>query len=204
MKNHLYLAFILMAVLGHTHHGTAQKKGYQEGYIITLERDTISGWVKDRTVDEPVLELYERIYFRSTKPKSKKRYRAKELLGYGYDNDHFESVPLKESADFFTFSYELSPTNDHMFLKRIAKNQFIAYYEKEFVDVDQSYYSAYPLLHKAESDTMVRATQGFLGLKRKQLMQYFKDCPKLIAELKIKSFKDTGDVFEYYSKNCPK
>ena len=85
----------------------AQKKGYSQGYIINSEGETIEGWVKDRSTGT-FIELYTRIRFNADKKGYKKRYGASEIQGYGYNNQHFESMPLIEESAFFNFRYYLN------------------------------------------------------------------------------------------------
>ncbi|GMN09201.1 hypothetical protein MTsPCn9_03430 [Croceitalea sp. MTPC9] len=196
---HKFLFFILIFICTT---GSAQKKGYNKGYIVNLDGDTILGWVKDRSTNTAFLEIYARIRFRAKKPRLKRKYGTDEILGYSYDNQYFESVPLKEETALFKFNYSVDPNNEKVFLKRIVSNHLLTYYEQEFIDDDNSYLYAVPFLYKTNAKQMVRATQGMFGLKRKKLAAYFSDCPKFVERIKNKKLKTTQEIFEFYSNYC--
>lgn len=180
----------------------AQKKGFEPGYIITLEGDTLLGQVKDRS-PEPYVELYPRIHFRPEGRSSKKKYRPKDILGYGAGSREYVSVPLWEESAFFKFRYYLDPNADKVFLMVLKREGGLSYYRREFVYDDNDYLDFYPLFHREGEREMVRVTQGVLGLKRKRLMEYFSDCDKLVSALNNKELKEPYEVFNYYLVNCP-
>jgi len=203
MKKPQYLKIIgLLGLLLLTTESFSQKKGYKKGYILTLKKDTIKGWVKDRSEHTAFLEIYDRIRFRAEKPRFRKRYRANDILGYGYQNRHFKSVPLHEQSSFFNFRYLVDDAYPRVFLKRIMKSDQLTYYEREFIDDDNSYLDSYELLYKNNTNEMVRATQGLFGLKRKRLAAYFEDCAELVEKVVNKSLKTTAEVFDVYMDAC--
>ena len=73
----------------------AQKKGYAQGYIVTLEGDTVKGAVKDRS-GEPFENLYSKIRFKKN-VRLKKKFRPDQIRGYGYAKSHFEAVQVEET-----------------------------------------------------------------------------------------------------------
>ena len=179
----------------------AQKKGYSQGYIINSEGETIEGWVKDRSTGT-FIELYTRIRFNADKKGYKKRYGASEIQGYGYNNQHFESMPLIEESAFFNFRYYLDDSYDRVFLKVITWTDDLTYYHWEYVDSESNYLDYTPLFHRPGSSEMVRVTQGILGLKRKKLMEYFRDCPTLVQALEQKQLSQIDQVFTFYTERC--
>lgn len=179
----------------------AQKKGFEPGYIITLEGDTILGQVKDRS-PEPYMELYPRIRFRPEGRSSRKKYGPKDILGYRARGRKYESVPLWEESAFFKFRYYLEPHAEKIFLMVLKRQGGLSYYRREFVQDDNSYLDFYPLFHRKGEREMVRVTQGVLGLKRKRLMEYFSDCDELVRALYSKELKEPDEVYNYYLKNC--
>jgi len=183
-------------------HLNAQKKGFEPGYIITLERDTLIGQVKDRS-PEPFVELYARIRFKPEGRSSRWKYRPKDILGYGAGGRDYESVPLWEESSFFKFRYYLEPNAEKVFLMVLKRQGGLTYYLREFVQDDNSYLDFYPLFHREGSNEMVRVTQGVLGLKRKRLITYFSDCDELVRALYNKELKDTDEVYYYYLEFCP-
>ena len=179
----------------------AQKKGYSQGYIINSEGETIEGWVKDRS-DGTFLDLYKRIRFKAEGAMLIRKYRPDEILGYGLNNQHFESVPLIEESAFFKIKYYLHEGSDRVFLKLISSNDDLSYYHWEYVDGDSNYLDYIPLFYRSGSNEMVRVTQGSLGLKRKRLAEYFWDCPDLVVAIEKKKLKEINDVYIFYLERC--
>jgi hypothetical protein len=99
----------------------AQKNGYSQGYIINNEGETIEGQVKDRSSGS-FIELYKRIRFKPDNASFKRKYSPDEILGYGLNGQHFESVPLYEETAFFKFRYYIHDSYDRTFLKVITSN----------------------------------------------------------------------------------
>jgi hypothetical protein len=190
---------LLFCILSNLH---AQKKGFEPGYIITLEGDTLLGQVKDRS-SEPYVELYPRIRFRPEGKSSRKKYGPKDILGYGAGGREYVTVPLWEESAFFKFRYYLDPNANKVFLMVVKREGGLSYYRREFIYDDNNYLDFYPLFHREGDREMVRVTQGVLGLKRKRLMEYFSECDELVRALYNKELKEPDDVFNYYLVNCP-
>ncbi|MCO5723929.1 hypothetical protein [Robiginitalea marina] len=179
----------------------AQKKGYLPGYVITLERDTVPGWVKDRS-PEPFAALFTRIRFRPEGKTLRRKYRPKDILGYCTGDFVFESFPLREETDFFTFRYALDDTAEAIFLRVVRREGRLTWYEREFIHDDNSYVDSYPLFHREGSREMVRVTQGILGLKKKRLSEYFRECPGLSEALEKKELTTLGQVYTFLLDSC--
>ena len=179
----------------------AQKKSYSRGWIITLEGDTLEGWVKDRSAGT-FPELYSRIRFKAESSLFRKKYSPDQILEYAYDGQSFESVPLWEETSFFKFRYYVNEGPDRVFLKVIHKNEALTYYHWEYIDDDNGYQDYIPLFYRNGSGEMVRVTQGVLRLKTKRLIEYFGDCPELITAIEAKELKEILDVYYFYLENC--
>jgi hypothetical protein len=179
----------------------AQKKGYQPGYIITLERDTIKGQVKDRS-PEPFTELYSRIRFIPEGQKSRDKYGSWQVLGYGSGGREYEALPIREESAFFRFRYYLDPGAPKSFLRIIRRDGPLTYYHKEYIHDDNFYLDFIPLIHREGEREMVRVTQGVLGLKRERLMEYFQDCQALVKAVSRKELREPEEVYEFYLENC--
>jgi hypothetical protein len=175
----------------------AQKKGYSRGYIVTNEGETMEGWVRDRSAGS-FMELYAKIRFKPGDGGLSRRYSPEEILAYGTGNQHFESLPIYEESAFFKFRYYLDENYKRSFLKLIAGDQDLSYYHWEYVDGDSNYLDYIPLFYREGSNTMVRVTQGVLGLKRKRLVEYFQDCPELVRALESKELSEIDEVFHFY------
>ncbi len=201
MQKHIrrYILFILFASSIITAH--AQKKGYSQGYIINLEGETIEGWVKDRS-SGTILELYKRIRFKADNAHIKRKYSPDEILSYGLNGQHFESVPLYEETAFFKFRYYVHEDYDRIFLKVISRNADLTYFHWEYVDSESNYLDYTPLFYRSGSNEMVRVTQGILGLKRNRLMEYFWDCPTLVQAIERKELNEIDEVYNFYLERC--
>jgi len=194
-----YILLILFAFMIVPVH--AQKKGYSKGYIISSEGETVEGWVKDRSTGTFV-DLYTRIRFKSDSAVIRKKYGPDKILGYGLNNEHYESVPLAEESVFFRFRYYLNEHNDRVFLKVIAWYGDLTYYHWEYTDDESNYVDYIPLFYRAGSDEMVRVTQGILGLRRNRLIEYFSDCPELVQAIEKRELNDIDEVYDFYIKSC--
>ncbi len=194
-----YILIILIAFTIIPAH--AQKKGYSPGYIINLEGETVEGWVKDRS-SGTFLELYKRIRFIAHNAHFKRKFSPDEILGYGLDNQHFESVPLYEETAFFKFRYYVNEGKARVFLKVISMNDDLTYFHWEYVDSESNYLDYTPLFYRSGSNEMVRVTQGVLGLKRKRLIEYFWDCLTLVQAIERKELNEIDEVYNFYLERC--
>lgn len=180
----------------------AQKKNYSPGYIINNEGETVEGWVKDRS-SGTFIKFYSKIRFKPENAHLKRKYGPDEILGYGFNDQHFEAMPLSEESSFFKFRYELDQGNDWVFLKVLSRNKDLTYYRWEYIDGESNHLDYTPLFHRNGYDEMVRVTQGILGLKRKKLMAYFWDCPDLVQALEKKELNEINEVFNFYIEGYP-
>jgi len=201
MHKHLirYILILLFALIILPAH--AQKNGYSRGYIINFEGETIEGQVKDRS-SGTFFELYKRIRFKPDNASFKRKYSPDEILGYGINDQHFESVPLFEETAFFKFRYYIDESYDRVFLKVISWDADLSYFHWEYVDSESNYLDYTPLFYREGSDQMVRVTQGVLGLKRKRLVEYFWDCPNLVQALNKKELNEIYEVYDFYLNHC--
>lgn len=160
----------------------AQKKSFHTGYIIEQNGDTIHGLIKDRS-PEPFVTLYPKVRFRKAGSWRTKRYGPNAILGYGYEDQNFVSMPFREESTFFKFRYYTDASAPSTFLKVIQRSEELIYFERLFVHDDSSYVDFIPFFYRPGSSELVRVTQGILGFKRKRLATYFSNCPALLKEL---------------------
>lgn len=194
-----YLLFFLVSLTLIPLH--AKNKNYTQGYIITNEGDTIPGQVLDRSTGS-FPKLYAAIRFKSENSLFKKKYGPDEILGYAFGDQHYDSMPLREESTFFKFGYHVNEGAERVFLKVVLQNEALTYYQWEYIDADNGYLDYVPLFYRTGSDEMVRVTQGVLGLKRKRLMEYFGDCPDMIAAIERKALNGISDVYYLYLDSC--
>lgn len=189
--------FCLLPIL----QSVAQKAGFFQGYIITLEGDTISGQVNDRSASV-FEELYTKIRLIKDGSKKKKRYGPSDVLGYGYGDTHFVSVGLKEERAFLVTVYMVDDRFPKVFLKVTRRHNHLIQYAQEFVHDDNDFLDEYPLFHKPGTNRMVRVTQGILGLKRQRLIEYFNECPSLTEKIANQEVNSPYEVFNHYVDYC--
>jgi len=201
MQKHIrrYVLLILFAFL--IVQTQAQKKGYSQGYIINTEGETVEGWIKDRSTGT-FLDLYKQIRFKPDDALIKRKYSPAEIQGYGFNDQHYESLPLQEESAFFKFRYYLDDSYDRVFLRIVSGNENLTYYHWEYVDGESNHLDYIPLFHRSGSNEMVRVTQGILGLKRNRLVEYFWDCPELVRAIETKELKEIHEVYNFYLEHC--
>lgn len=132
-------------------------------------------------------KLYTAIRFKSENFLFRKKYSPDEILAYAYGDQLYESVPLRE---------------EHAFFKVALQNEALTYFQWEYIDPDNGYLDYIPLFYRNGSNEMVRVSQGVLGLKRKRLMEYFRDCPELVHAIENKELKEIPDVYYFYLDRC--
>lgn len=181
----------------------AQKKGFYEGYIIEHSGDTVRGYVKDRS-PEPFVSLYDKIRFKEGGRSRTKKYGPEDILGYGYQNQDFVSMRLREESSFFKFRYYADPAAPMVFLKVIERSERLVYFEQLFVHDDNDYLDAFPLFYRPGSNEMVRVTRGIFGFRKKRLLEYFADCPALVKELSSANatIRNVPELYAFLIANC--
>ncbi len=199
MKKFLFL--ILPFLLGLSHQLYAQKKGYDWGYIITEKGDTVEGWISDRTSGS-FSDLHGKLRFKKEGQLFKNKYSPNDVLGYGYLEAHFVSLPLIEITRLFKTSYLLRNGADRKFLRVVERNACLNHYEIEFIGDDNFIIDSYPVFHIPGSREMVRVTQGILGIKKKRLSEYFSDCNLLVQAIDNEQVINLQDVYEFYCGKC--
>jgi len=197
MKTYVLLILLILSITPLQ----GQRKNYSPGYIISLEGDTLEGWVKDRSAGA-FTEIYSRIRFKDEKVLFRKTYKPHMIKGYACDERVYESVPLKEESSFFRFRYVINDSYERVFLRVIAREEPLTYYHWEYMDDDSNYLDHIPLFYLTGTHQMVRVSQGILGLKRKRLIEYFHDCHGLADAINSKRLKEVDEVYEFYLDNC--
>jgi hypothetical protein len=175
-------------------------KDFKSGYVILLSGDTIRGHVMDR--DESAFGgLLPKIKFRNEKGRRKK-YKPSQLLGYQRGDDLFQRIWIYDEMKFFKQRY-ISKTGlgEQSFVKVVHRGS-LDLYHWEYMDEDNSNIDYVPLFKKADSEEMVRVTQGILGLKRKRLAEYFAGCPDLVTAILTKQLSTAHDIINVYEQKC--
>ncbi|MFA0960178.1 hypothetical protein AB9P05_00050 [Roseivirga sp. BDSF3-8] len=196
MQKRLLLILIPLCALLTVAHA---KNGYQKGYLVTLENDTLYGEIKDRRPGT-FTEIYDRIRFKKDGALFRKKYAPEEIKSYKAGDRLYESVGLETRSRFLKTTYLTGPAHEKVFLRVIEKGT-LTYYQWEYIDYDNNTVWYIPLFHKENSSEMVRVTQGLFGLKKKVLSTYLSDCPSLQQKMESKEVTTPLEVLNYY-KRC--
>ena len=187
----LYLMIVLFSLQ------VISGQGYEQGYIILTNKDTLYGKVKDRNDGT----LFTKIRFKNERGKVK-RYSAQDLLGYKVGIYSYESLWYAEESEFFRFTYYSRPGyGQKVFLKVLAKGK-LSCYAVEFMHDDNNYPDQFELFLREGQTTLQRVTQGIFGLKKKQLTHYFWDCSVLVEKINNRSLTTPLEVVTYYNEFC--
>ncbi len=163
--------------------------------------DTLTGKVMDRD-NSAFGGLLPKVKFRPDKG-FRKKYKPSQLQAYKRGNDVFETIWISSESKIFKQRYfNKENEGEQHFVKVIYKGS-IELYHWEFTDEDNAHIDHFPLLKKANSEEMVRATQGIFGLKRKVLSTYFEDCPSLVQAIQNKNITTVQQIIDFYETDCP-
>ncbi|MFK7786157.1 MAG: hypothetical protein AB8B56_13630 [Crocinitomicaceae bacterium] len=180
---------------------TFARKDFAPGYIVNMEGDTILGLVQDRNPGLFV-EIYEKIRFVQEGKRKVKKYSASDIAAYGCGGVDFRSVRLRNESVLLKTFYYSDNNSPSVFLKVISSNEDLVLYAQEFAYDDSEFVDSFPLFHISGSNQMVRATQGFLGLKKKRLVEYFSKCKTLVDAIEKETVTTSAEVFDLYMKEC--
>ncbi|WKN41425.1 hypothetical protein [Tunicatimonas pelagia] len=187
--------FLSLAVLG--------QKNYTPGYVVLISGDTLRGQVMDRRETFTGTELLDKIRFKPEGGGLRRKYRAKKLLAYRANDNIYERHQLRpKGISLLDAYYEIVPNGGEPVFLRVVSRGKVTYYQWEWVDPDDSTTDTADYFRKGNEPLLVRATQGIFGLKRKNLTEYFQDCPSLQEKIQQKVFKYPFEVANYYNQNC--
>ncbi len=182
---------------------SAQKKSFHHGYIIEHSGDTIQGLIKDRS-PEPFVALYKKIRFKKEDRSRTRKYEPDDIKGYGYQDQHFISMPLREESGFLKFRYYTDASTPWVFLKVIEQSEGLFYFEQLFVHDDNDYLDFIPFFYRPGRSNLVRVTQGIFGFRKKRLAAYFSDCPTLVEEITntTSNIRTVAELYTFCITHC--
>ena len=127
-----------------------------------------------------------------------------EIKEYSVRGSVYRSMRFQETQKGLKVRYIVTSHAPGLFLKLIRESETLIYFEQEFIDSDNDFLDAIPLLFKPGAGEMVRAKQGIFGPKKKLLSAYFEECKALVDEINKRksSLKSTLDVYEFYLREC--
>ncbi len=188
----LYIIFIFLTCNSFSY----ANNGFEEGYIVTNDMDTIFGMIKDRKLGT-FNKLYSKIIFKNAKGK-KRKYGPNDILAYKIGYDEFVSKWYLEGHYFFDLNIRSNENEgEKRFFKHIMKGP-LSYFYLEYVEengiIDHSGY-----FKRENEDLMLFVRTGIFGLNRKQLVSYFKDCKSLQEKILNKTFSNPYEIVNYYN-----
>jgi hypothetical protein len=169
---------------------------YQSGYIVTNSNDTICGFIKDMK-EPPFSKIYKNIRFRGNSL-FRKKYSPGQIAGYKKGDNIYESIPVEVTSSFFRTNYLSNPVGKKTFMKVIHKG-FLTYYHWEHIDHESGTIDEISLFKRKNDDYFIRVTQGIFGLRKKELKEYFQDCPELIQKIEDRELKRPDEIAQFYN-----
>ncbi|HMP99415.1 MAG TPA: hypothetical protein PKC24_06505 [Cyclobacteriaceae bacterium] len=190
----IYFSVVLTSLTAHA------QNGFQEGYIITNNGDTINGFIKDRR-EGSFADLYKQVRFKG-KGMFTKKYSAHQISGYKRGNDIFESHWFEQDRRLLKENYYSRKGAGRKVFLKVVESAYLSLYYKEFLDQESGFVDYFPLFKREDEDYFVRVTQGISGLKKKRLAEYFRDCPDVLEQIENNMLKTPMQIAEYYNLNC--
>jgi len=155
--------------------------GYEQGYIVTNQNDTLYGLTKDRKIGS-FGGIYESVRFKGKG--LRKRFSPRKIKSYEKGDVIFRSMFLNGEKTFL----------------KVVSEGYVSHYIFELQEQGEQLVLDVDYLQKGKNTTLVRATQGIFGLKQKKLIQFFSDCPQLVDKIKNKEFKYVSELVSFYNQ----
>jgi hypothetical protein len=198
MKYLLIISLILVLQINSTT-VMAQSK-YQNGYVVTIQNDTIFGQLRDRS-PEPFGKIFRKVRMKGFWIFGKK-YGPKDLNSYKIGDDIYESIWYDSYTELFSIFHISSSGEGEKVFMRLEIDGKLKLYWDEYRDPDSGYTEEIPFFKKEYSSEMVRVTQGIFGFKKKHLANLFSDCPELIKRMNDVFFQTPEEMAEFYNLKC--
>ncbi len=167
-----------------------QSAGFQTGFIITKEGDTIKGFVKYKNmVPNRVLE---KIKFKPSQEAEDKSYSPEDLIGFTIESHTFISK--------FTTAFGES---QKAFLKVIMTGP-LNYYQLEYTGFGAGNITNYVILEKEGSKEQITYVINSIGFNfKKNLSAYLADVPHLAEKISSGEYtkKDLSSIVAEYNKH---
>jgi len=177
------------------------QRGYINGYVVTLNDDTIAGKIKDRS-SGTFENIYSRIKFKPYKGK-KRRFGPDKIKAYAKGEIIYESIwvdTYRQGLQLLPNYRSIAGYGRQQFAK-IIYGGYLTYYHLEYADDDLNV-DFLPVYKRKDEPVMVRVTQGIFGLKKKLLSEYFNDCPELVKKINSGEFKEPYYIAKFYNQQC--
>jgi hypothetical protein len=168
------------------------------GYVITNANDTIYGKITDRR--EGAFEKLHNPIRLKGKGLFSKKFSPYKIKAYKKGDEYYESLWYKSEKKLFEENLTSIPKVGKKVFMKVVSQGYLTLYYLEFIDGDSGYIDYIPLFKRKDESYFVRTTQGILGLKKKNLSIYFKDCPELVRLINDGSIKSSIEVAKFYNE----
>ncbi len=190
-KNILFFAFLLLPLL------IFGQKHFEQGFVVLKNNDTLYGLIKDRK-PHPFSALYKKIRFKGEEGKF--RFGPDRLLSYKKGANLFETLWVEDTGKFFDQNFASHKGSGKPVFLKVVEKGFLTYYHWEHEDPDSGYIDFIGYFKKENDPSLIRATQGIFGLRRKHLINYVSDCPPLVQKLADKEIDSAIEVTRFYNE----
>ena len=167
-----------------------------QDFVVLNSGDTIYGEVSDRSTIGIRDRMYKRIRFKGSE--GRKRFRARQILGYSANGHVYESFPFLVTGMLQDKIIFMRSNRHKKFIQRSFQNDRLTLYYYEFTNDDERVIQSVPFLYLHEKDFMVRATQGLFGLKKRSLQAYFAEYPDLVEQIESGEIKDVNQIVQFF------
>ena len=198
MKNTI-LTFLLLVILNFIFCPEIMAQhGFESGYIVTLQHDTIKGTIKDRNATG-MENLYRKIRFYGPDGRRKK-FGPDEIRAYARGSQVFVSMWYETYNQSMVQRYNSILGKGVQRFFRVVHSGYLSYYHLEYLDGEFDDIDFIPLFKRMDEPAMVRVTQGIFGLKKKRLAEFFYDCPELLEKIENKALRDPIEIAIFYNR----
>ena len=197
----LSAGFCLLMLLAET---LLMAQGTSKDYLVLVVGDTLYGIVDPINERGAGFKYHKKIRF--TGPSGKKqKYKRKDVSAFRVKNEDYEGFWLNQSSEKILLlnpRYDIDPRDGEKHFLRVVSKGELSHYLLEWWDQGESMLMSADLLKKEEDLFLMRVTQGLLGLKRKVLVRYLKDCQGLTDQVEQKQLNTVREVVDFYDENC--
>jgi hypothetical protein len=193
--------FILLILLSYSSVLYSQGR-FQEGYIIINDGTVLYGLVKDRK-EAPFAKIHSKVRFRKNSLITR-RYGPGKIIGYKSGDRTYESLWFDSRNRFLKTSYLSKPGYGKKVFLRVDYKGNLTLYQLEWVDQESGLFDEFPLFKRQNDDYFIRVTQGILGLRKNDLIEYFSDCRELRILIDNAGIKNPEEIARFYNDNCGK
>lgn len=175
------------------------QRNYQQGYIITNNNDTISGYLRDRKMP-PFGKLYNKVRVKQHRGDIfYKTYGPYRISAYSIGQAEYQSMWLSINFKLFYTDYNCIPNVGEKIFFRVVIQDYLSYYQTEQQDPESDNIDIIDFFKRADQEFFVRVNRGIFGLQRNILAKYFMDCPVLATMILTKEINKPIEIANYYN-----